>query len=119
MIQAGARDSIFNHVRPLEGLAAASFSGLKVPEHEAAHFHLLPRLRMSGIALCMRCVHRCIFFFTVFGRRSLALVGQSPLLCGRVKGERGGFRVAQIHMWFTAFGRFRVLYDSRPVVPRM
>jgi hypothetical protein len=44
----------------LEGVTAASLSGLKVPEHEAAHFDLLPRLRMNGIAHALLCTQICL-----------------------------------------------------------
>jgi hypothetical protein len=76
-----------------------------VPEHEAAHFHLLPRLRMSGIAqyihfVCL--VYTDVFFLFHCVRPSKFSISRSVTFvvwaCGR--GQRG-FPSANTHVVYS------------------
>jgi hypothetical protein len=94
-------------------------SGLKVPEHEAAHFHLLPSLRMNGIAqyfLCIRWrVHR--FIFCCVWPLKLS-VGRSVTFVVWAYERREGVNEWQIDMWFTALGgSVLCMAADRQVVP--
>jgi hypothetical protein len=63
---------------------------------------------MSGVLLplpvyILSCTQ--MYLLLCSGADTIALVGQSPLaLCGCMKGEPWGFRVACKQMWFTAVG---------------